>query len=156
MNHLRRELAFQGTESGFRVILKRNCSISPAALLGVFVAFALVSLSIGAGFAAAGAWMILPFAGIEVAALGIAFLLNGRHAADYERIEFARGGLTVEVAEAGREVRYELAAREARVGFGRDARLLLRDRQRTIEIGRHLDAQTRAGFGAELARRLKS
>jgi uncharacterized membrane protein len=156
MDLLRRELAFQGTESGFRVILKRNCSISPAALLRVFALVALVSIGIGAGFAVAGAWMILPFAGFEVVALGIAFLLNGRRAADYERIELVRDGLTVEIAEAERVARYEFAARETRVGYGRDARVVLSDRERMVEVGRHLDAQARAGLGAELAKRLKS
>lgn len=156
MDLIPRELAFQGTDSGFRVVLKRNCSISPAALLKVFLLFALVSIGIGAGFAYAGAWMILPFAGIEVAALGLAFLLNGRHAADYERIEVTPGRVTVEIVEAGVAARHELAAREARVASGRDAMIVLKDRERTIEVGRHLDARTRAGFGAELAMRLKS
>lgn len=151
-----RALAFQGTASGFRVVLKRNCSISPVALLRVFALIALVSIGIGVGFAFAGAWMILPFAGIEVAALGLAFLINGRHATDCERIELSRGGLMVEIVEAGRTARYELAAREVRVGLGRDAKVVLSDRKRTIEVGRHLDAQARAGFGAELAMRLKS
>jgi len=156
MDLSQRELAFQGSESGFRVILKRNCSTSPAALLSIFMATALVLAGIATGFAMLGAWMILPFAGIELAALGLAFLLNGRHAADCERIELGKGRLTVEITEAERTARHEFAAREVRIGMKRDATLVLSDRERTMEIGRHLAAHARAAFGAELAKRLKS
>ena len=58
--------------------LKRNCSISPAGLLGVFVALGSVSLAFGIGFAMLGAWLILPFAGLEVLALGVAFMVHAR------------------------------------------------------------------------------
>ena len=59
-----------------------NCSISPAGLLGVFAALAIVSLAIGIGFAIAGAWLILPFVGLEIVALGIAFVACVRRFGD--------------------------------------------------------------------------
>jgi uncharacterized membrane protein len=62
----------------FSPTLQRNCSISPAGLLGVFVALGCVTLAIGVGFAIAGAWLILPFAGLEVVALGVAFVAHAR------------------------------------------------------------------------------
>ena len=40
----------------------------------VFSALAAVVLVIGAGFAIAGAWLVLPFAGLEVALLVAAYL----------------------------------------------------------------------------------
>lgn len=148
-------MGFQGTETGFHVVLRRNCSISPAALARVFLLIALVSIGIGIGFAAAGAWMVLPFAGFELAALGAAFLVNGRHAGDYERIELEGSGLMVEIASAGRTVQYRLDPRRVRVSIGRGAMVMLSDRARTLEIGRHLDADARTWFGAELAKRLQ-
>ena len=77
----RREFAFQGQGSGFSLLLKRNCSISPAGLLWVYGLIAAVTLGIAAVFAALGAWVILPFAGVEIVALGVAFAVNGRRAA---------------------------------------------------------------------------
>jgi len=59
-----RELAFREEHGGFSLTLKRNCSISPSGLACVFVALAVVVLAIGTGFAIAGAWLILPFAGL--------------------------------------------------------------------------------------------
>jgi uncharacterized membrane protein len=146
-------LLFRDGHSGFSLTLKRNCSISPKALAGVFVALAALVLAIGAGFALAGAWLILPFAGLEVLLLGAAFVLYGRHAADYERIELERGRLTVEVADAERIARYELDARRARVCVEKE-RVVLRGAKQELELGRHLDADARVELAAELEKRL--
>jgi uncharacterized membrane protein len=127
--------------------------MSPKALAGVFVTLAVLVLAIGAGFAVAGAWLILPFAGLEVLLLGAAFVLYARHAADYERIELERGRLTVEVADAERIARYELDARRARVCV-EEERVVLRGAKEELELGRHLDAEARAELAAELEKRL--
>ena len=99
-DYTHQELEFQGQGSGFSVLLKRNCSISPFGLLWAYGLIAVVTIGIAAAFAALGAWVILPFAGIEVLTLGIAFALNGRHLGDYERIELDEGSLKVEVCES--------------------------------------------------------
>jgi uncharacterized membrane protein len=149
-----RELPFRDGNAGFSLILKRNCSISPAGLAGVFAALAFVVVAIGTGFAIAGAWLVLPFAGLEVALLGAAYVLYARRAADYERIVLDSGWLTVEVGEAQRIVRYEMEARRARVCVDEERVLLLGAREQ-LELGRHLDAESRARFAAELQKRLR-
>ena len=70
-----------GRGGKFSPTLKRNCSISPAGLLWAFVALGSVTLAIGVGFAMVGAWLILPFAGLEVVALGAAFVVHARRVA---------------------------------------------------------------------------
>ena len=55
-----------------------NCSISPTGLLCAFAALAAVTLAIATGFALMGAWLVLPFAGLEVLALGVAFVVHVR------------------------------------------------------------------------------
>jgi uncharacterized membrane protein len=155
-----RVIAFREGHAGFSLTLKRNCSISPAGLLWVFAALSVGAVAIGVGFAIAGAWLILPFAGLEVLLLGAAFVLYARRAADYEKIELAGGRLTVEVVEASRSARCELDAGRARVflekGEGYGARVWLRgEEQKELELGRHLDADSRAEFAAELSRRLR-
>jgi len=159
MENPRRELVFAGFAPGFSVLLKRNCSISPAALARVFAFLVAVTLGIGIGFAAAGAWLVLPFAGIEVALLAAAFVASGRHAADYERIERAGERLTVEVSSAGRTERHEMPACTTRVCVaveGRAARVWLSANGRDFEIGRHLQAQGRVELAAELAKRMQA
>ena len=55
-----------------------HCSISPAGLACVFASLACLVVVIGAGFALAGAWLVLPFSGLEVLVLGGAFLAHAR------------------------------------------------------------------------------
>jgi uncharacterized membrane protein len=148
-------LPFRDGNTGFSLILKRNCSISPAGLAGVFVALAAVVLAIGAAFALAGAWLVLPFAGLEAAALALAYLAYARRAADYERIELAAGRLTVEVAEAQAMSRYEIEACRARVRVDGGC-VVLHGAGEELRLGRHLDAQRRAEFAGELQKRLRT
>jgi uncharacterized membrane protein len=155
----RRELVFEEQASGSSLLLKRNCSISPGGMLRVFALLALASLSIAAGFALTGAWLILPFAGLEVLALGAAFIVNARHATDFERIEVSADRLTVEVAEADRLARYVFHPRVAKLRLEKDegygARVLLGTPGRDVEVGRHLDAEARVEFATELTKKLR-
>jgi uncharacterized membrane protein len=166
-----RDFPFREGTAGFSLTLKRNCSISPAGLLWVFATLSAVALAIGVGFAVLGAWLILPFAGLEVLLLGAAFVAYARRAADYEKIELAGGRLTVEVAEAEHRSRYQLDPRRAQVLLQKDqgygARVWVKGRLRgapgdersageeQLEIGRHLDAGSRVELAAELSRRLR-
>jgi uncharacterized membrane protein len=129
------------TASGLDLTIKRNCSISPRHLLCVLALAACVSLGIAAGWACFGAWPVLPFAGVEILALATAFYLNGRHAADYERVTLAEGRLLVEASDAGRV---------------RELHLLLRSRGNELEIGRHLDTDGRASLAGHLRRSLSN
>ena len=117
----------------------------------MFAALAVLVLAIGAGFAALGAWLILPFAGLEVLLLGAAYVLYARHAADYERIELERGRLTIEVAEGTCTERYELEPARVSVEEGR---VVVRGAKQELELGRHLGAEARAKLAAELQKRL--
>jgi uncharacterized membrane protein len=149
-----RELPFRDGNAGFSLTLKRNCSISPAGLAGVFAALALIVLAVGIAFASLGAWMVLPFAGLEVLLLGVAFVMYARRAADYERIELESGRLTVEVAEAQKTLRYQVDVRAARLCLEKE-HVVLRGAGERLELGRHLDAQSRIRFAAELQKRLR-
>lgn len=149
-----RQLAFREERGGFSLTLKRNCSISPSGLACVFVALAVVVLAIGMGFAIAGAWLILPFAGLEVVLLGGAFLLQARHATDYERIALEDDRVKVEVAEGRRIARYELEVSGVGVEM-EGSRVMLRGARETLELGRYLDDASRQVFGAELKKRLR-
>lgn len=152
MHSPQREWAFLGSSHGFSLLLKRNCSISPKGMILVFASLAMATLAIASGFALAGAWLILPFAGLEVAALALAFIWTARHAADYERIEAASGRLRVEVAEGRALRRHELNCGALRVRHAPDrARVVLScaDAQE-LEVGRHLDAEGRLALADTL------
>lgn len=152
------ERVFKGQAQGFGLLLKRNCSISPSGLWRVFAAIALVTLGIGVGFASFGAWLVLPFAGLELLVLAAAFVVVGRHATDCERIEFSDERVRVEVRESERTAVHEFETARSRVLFGEGAgamRVWLLARNVRLEIGRHLDEASRAGLATELRRRLR-
>lgn len=156
MQSPQREWAFLGSTHGFSLLLKRNCSISPKGMILVFALLSVVTLGIATGFALAGAWLVLPFAGLEVTALVLAFLWTARHAADYERIEMVAGRLHVEIAEGQALRRHEVQGGALRVRhLPEDGRVLVTGAgSGEIEIGRHLDAEARVGLADELKKTL--
>ena len=158
MEEPRIKLQTVGSGPEFSLTMKRNCSMSPQALVWLLVFTACLSFAIGIGFALFGAWPVLPFVGLEVAALGFAFYVNGRHATDYERIALQEGALLVEVRDADRVEALRLNPQWVRLIASRrrrDLRIALRSHGREIEIGRHLDASGREALAAELAGRLE-
>ena len=76
-------------------ILKRNCSMAPQQLFGLFGGLCVLSMSIAAFFWAQGAKLVMPFAWLEMVAVGVALLIYARHAADQELIALSRGSLMV-------------------------------------------------------------
>ena len=70
--------------------------MSPAGLAKAFAALAAAVLAISVGFAMAGAWLVLPFAGLEVLGLAAAYLVYARRFAKQEekRTRFTRGTAT--------------------------------------------------------------
>lgn len=88
-------------------VLRRNCSLSPRQLGWWLGSLGAVSTTIAALFAFLGAWPVVPFACVEVGALGLAFVVYARHASDYERIVVAPGKLVVERVVGGSLARIE-------------------------------------------------
>lgn len=144
-------------DSGFSLTVKRNCSISPAGLSWLLGSLVLLTFGIGMAFAWFGAWPILPFAGLEMAVVAAAFYLNGRHAADYERIALSGWRLMVEIRDANTTLRHELDAARVRLAErvrGLDCQVVLRSHDGEIEVGRHLNFERRRLLAASLRRQL--
>jgi len=138
-------------------LLKRNCSLAPRQLAAVFVSLAAVSLCIAGLFAVQGAWMVLPFACVEILALGVAFLVYSRHAADYERIVLCRDCLLVETCRAERLRREECAPAWTRVEYSGTRRELigLVARGRRIDVGRFVPESERPVLAGQLRTQLQ-
>jgi uncharacterized membrane protein len=158
MDESRIEVRTLDSSAGFSLTTKRNCSLPPQALVWLLVFTACLSFAIGIGFALSGAWPVLPFIGLELAALATAFYVNARHAADYERIVVRDGLMLVEVHEAGRSQVHRFHPGWVRLHMqeaGKDVRVGVRSHGRELQIGRHLDAPGRSLLAMELAGRLK-
>jgi uncharacterized membrane protein len=141
--------------AGYSRVARRNNSLSSTGRLVVFAFLFVVSIGIAAAFAVLGAWLILPFAGLEMLVLYLALRHVERHAADYERIAIVRDRVEVESCEAGRARRHELNRCWARVVVSGDGgRLALRSHGREIEVGRHLSGEERLKLARELKQQL--
>ena len=137
--------------------LRRNCSVSPAQLGWLYASLCVVSLGIGTFFWFQGAVMILPFAWIEVLAVGAAFLAYARHAADREHILLQGGRLVVETEAAGRLEGAESTRHRARVEPGADDRSLieLSGQGRSVNVGRFVRPELRPALAREIRRALR-
>lgn len=152
----RRRLA-QETDGGLQWTLRRNCSVTPAQLGWTFAMLCTVSMSVSGFFWFFGAPLVLPFAALELTALGIAFLVYARHAADGERIHLANGRLLVEQEVAGRVQRSEFDSCWVQVVplEGRHPLIEVRSGARSVQVGRHLHAELRPALASELRQALR-
>ena len=106
-------------------------------------------------FAALGAWPILPFAGLEMVVLFLAFRDVDRRAQDYERIAITDDRVRVEWREIGALRKQELSRYWAQVVASRDGRhVALRSHGRDLAIGRHRSDAQRLDLARDLAREL--
>lgn len=105
-----------------------------------------------------GAWWVVPFAGLEMTVLGLAFIAYGRRVGDFERIVLNDDRLLVEVCERARVSRYEFVPAWARVEmrrFGMRSEVIVRSHDRQVTVGRYLDEGGREKLARELAVRLR-
>lgn len=125
---------------------KRNRSLSDAEFRRAFWLVAFVSLAVASAWAAMGAWLVLPFAGLEVGALYIAFRSWTRQADDYERVIIHGDRLLVERQTMGRVRRFDANRHWTQVVVRngvRGRRVALRSHGREIEVGTFLSERAR-------------
>ena len=67
-------------ESGdaFRIVLSPNCSITWNELVMFYIFTCVVAVAIGLFFTLQGMWLVLPFSGLEMLALGIGLYVTSR------------------------------------------------------------------------------
>ncbi|MGI4812539.1 MAG: DUF2244 domain-containing protein [Janthinobacterium lividum] len=137
--------------------LRRNCSMTPRQVALFYLSLFCFSLTVAVFWVAHGAWMVLPFTGIELLALGIALLMYARHAVDYEYIRLCENQLVVESMCAERLTHLEFNPRWVRVEPGATARdqITLWSSGESVAIGRHLALHRREEFARELRLWLK-
>jgi uncharacterized membrane protein len=137
--------------------LKRNCSVTPAQLGWLYASLCVVSLGTAAVFWFQGAVLILPFAWVELAAVGAAFLAYARHATDGETISLRGRQLVVEVENAGHLERAEFNREWVRVepSAGDRSLIELSGQGRRVNVGRYLRPELRPVLAQEIRRALR-
>lgn len=142
---------------GMQWLLKRNCSLTPTQLCWMYALLCGLSLSVAGMFWWHGAVFVLPFAALEVAAVGLAFLLYARHATDGERICLSEGRLVVELESAGQTQRAEFAPQWVRVEpkAGDGSLIEVYGEGRRVSVGRFLRPDLRPALAREIRMALR-
>ena len=142
--------------------VKRNCSASPAQLATVFASLVGVSFVFGVVFATLGLWLILPFVGLELIAVAIAFVCYGRRAADFERITLSPPQLHVERADGARTLHWNFPLAATRIeveeegaGWMHRVHVWIVSRGERVEVGRHLPVDRRGDLAREMRAALR-
>lgn len=132
--------------------LRRNCSLTPRQMLGFYLGLSSVSLAIAGIFWWLGARLVMPFAWLEVLAVGVALLMHARHATDRESIRLQGGMLTVERACGPRTERCEFCTAWVRVSPARDDGSLieLSERGKKVVVGRFVRPELRGQLADEM------
>ena len=142
----------------YQVISKPNNSLTSSQRIKLFGLLAIVPLAAALGFALVGMWLVLPFFGLELFALGYAFYNIDCHAGDYESISLRSDRLVIE-----RHIRnytdqvvlnpywVQVVADDHSIG---ELHLSLRSHGKEVEIGHYMNSEQRAELATQLRKRI--
>lgn len=138
-------------------LLRPNCSITPRELGLMYLSLCCVSLLIGSFFFVQGAPFVLAFAGVELAAVGVALLAFARHAGDRETLTLVGRSLQVEQCFGSRVQRTQFVAEWLHVepAAGQGSLVELSGRGERLRVGRFLRPEQRGAFARELRQALR-
>jgi uncharacterized membrane protein len=145
------------SNSSYSVTFKPNCSLSASGKLRVVLLLTIIPCCIAIGFSLLGAWLVLPFVGLEIIALGYAFYIVNSHDSDYESISIDGDCLKIERCTGKVVSQYELNPYWASVVRHErpngELRLGLISHGKEIEVGRYLTRKQRESLAAQLQKR---
>ena len=132
--------------------MRRNCSCTPRQMLVFFASLCVVAIGIGTLFWIQGATLVMPFAWLELLAVGAALVLFARHTTDRESIHLQSGRLTVEHVSASHVERVEFTPAWVRVEpqHGDRSLIELSGEGRRIVVGRFVRPEMRRQLAEEL------
>lgn len=146
------EACTDGARWSIEWVLKRNCSIAPRQLLWFYASLCVLSLGIATMFWWHGATMVMPFAWLELLAVGAAMLLYAAHATDSESIALRDDALTVEHLCGAHVERVAFQPAWVRVEpeHGDRSLIELSGQGRRISVGRFVRPELRHQLAEEL------
>jgi uncharacterized membrane protein len=127
--------------------------LGPLGRRWVLAAIAATTFGVAAGAAAIGAWPVMPFAGLEIALLALAFRVVQWHDTDFERLEIGEHEVRVEARDAAQVTRFVANRPWARVVVreqGARCTLGLAYAGRTVPLGRLLSDEGRRRLADDL------
>lgn len=138
-----------------QITVRPNNSLSPLNSLKLLVALASLALVIALGFMHIGAWLVLPFAGLELVAFASAFYYLRLHAGDFETITILDDLVVIEQHVYRKSIKTEFQRYWARVSLRQQADgvsgLFIGSHGKEVEFGRgYINEQQRISLAKQL------
>lgn len=144
----------------YRFILRPNRSLSWQGSLLFFYSLCLISLIVAVSLTWLGFWLVLPFAGLEMLALGCGLYVVSQRCHQCEVISITADSIRIEKGRSRLEQQWLLERFWARVVLEHcprhwyPSRLLIRSQGRAVEIGKFLNEDERLSLARALHRSL--
>jgi uncharacterized membrane protein len=123
-------------------------------MIKVLACLAVLPLIIAFACSLAGAWMVLPFAGLELLGVAYAFYLIHCHAGDYESITITGDSVAIEQRSYKNISQVVFHRCWAKIVLrdcpGGEQRLWLRSHGKEVEIGRYMNNEERLFLARQL------
>lgn len=138
-----------------QITVRPNNSLSPLNGLKLLVALASLALVVAFGFVHIGAWLVLPFAGLELVAFAVAFYYLKLHADDFESITILDDVVVIEQHAYNKSKKTEFQRYWARVNLRQQADgvsgLFIGSHGKEVEFGRgYISEQQRVSLAKQL------
>ena len=146
------------TDGATRIDICPNCSLSPRGARWFFVSIVVASLSVALPISLLGFWLVLPFAGLEIALVGWALRSSMARRFERQSIIISADTVAIEDVAPPHESRVEFPRHWAQVRIRaggsplHPSRLTVESHGRRHEIGRFLNEQERQGLAVRLRR----
>jgi uncharacterized membrane protein len=141
-------------------VIRPNRSLSWRGTLIFFAVASVVTLTVAFIFALKGAWLIVPFSGLEILLLGVCLYQCARKNAECEVVHIGKDFIKVERGRKQVNECVEFQRSWSRVNLtesrlnGYPSRLTISSRGREVEIGASLVNDERLALARELQRKL--
>lgn len=149
------------TQDHYRYIIGPNHSLTWTQAKLIFAGLAVVSLTVAVGFTLMGLWPILPFAGLELLAVGTCMYLCAGRGQHREVVTICGDSVEVAKGRRGPERRWSFPRAWAGVAMDRPTigwypeRLYIRSHGRSVELGGFLNQEEKWQLARELSRSLE-
>ena len=142
-------------DSARRIIIRPNRSLTWEQTKLVYFCIASYSLAIAGAFAVMGFWPVLPFAGGEIALLGVAFYLNALAGTSVQVVTVGADVVKVEKERPGPRCEWRFQRAWAQVAIDGPAghgssRLVVRSHGNEVVLGEFLNETERRRLAATL------
>jgi uncharacterized membrane protein len=145
-------------DNGARYLLTPNRSMSWQGNVRIWIGLFVISAMIVTGFSLIGAWIILPFAGLELAALAAGFYISSRQCQKQEVLVLGPDNIRLEKGMKRKEAEWEMPRQYTRLWRNEPrhpftpSKLYLQFRDEEVSVGGFLNMEDTEALLAILQR----